>query len=169
LIIIRTDRLILSELEQKDAPFILELYNDPDFIKYIGDRGIRSLYDAEQFIETGPRASYVEHGHGLYLVQLKDGTSIGICGLLKRDTLDDPDIGFAMLPGYRKNGYSFEAAQAAMNDGRKRLRLHRIVAVTSPGNEASIRLLEKMGLAYVGLVKINESDDESNLYSMRTL
>ncbi|MBT4736829.1 MAG: GNAT family N-acetyltransferase [Candidatus Marinimicrobia bacterium] len=164
--IIETDRLTLAELQIEDAPFILELYNDPDFIKFIGDRGIGSLSNAEQFIETGPRASYAEHGHGLYLVQLKDGTSIGICGILKRDNLDDPDIGFAMLPEFRKNGYTFEAAQAAIDDGRNRLGLQRIVAIASPDNNASIRLLEKMGMRFIKKINNQNSDQINHLYTL---
>ena len=94
--IIETDRLTLAELQIEDALFILELYNDPDFIKYIGDRNIQSIVDAEKFIKIGPQASYTENDHGLYKVSLKDHTPIGICGLLKRDELDDPDIGSMM-------------------------------------------------------------------------
>ncbi|MBT3675137.1 MAG: GNAT family N-acetyltransferase [Candidatus Marinimicrobia bacterium] len=162
---IETERLTLSELETKDAPFVFELYNDPDFIKYIGDRGIGSISDGEKFIETGPRTSYAEHGHGLYLVQLKDETSIGICGILKRDNLDDPDIGFAMLPAFRKNGYTFEAAQAAIDDGRNRLGLQRIVAIASPDNNASIRLLEKMGMRFIKKINNQNSDEICHLYT----
>ena len=166
---IETERLTLSELKSKDAPFVFELYNDPDFLKYIGDRGIGSISDAELFIETGPIASYAEHGHGLYLVQLKDGTSIGICGLLKRDTLDDPDIGFAMLPKFRKNGYTFEAAIAALDDGRNRLELKRIIAITSPENEASIQLLEKMEMIDEGMVQLTDDGDACKLFSIHPI
>ncbi len=166
---IETERLTLSELTVKDAPLILALYNDPDFLKYIGDRGIRSITDAEQFIETGPQASYIEHGHGLYSVQLKDDTPIGICGLLKRDYLKDPDIGFAMLPEYRKNGYTFEAAKAAIEDGRDRLGLKRIVAVTSPDNKVSISLLEKLGLAFEKMVQLDGENNESKFFAIHYL
>ena len=166
MVIIETERLTLSKLELVDAPFIFELYNDPDFIKYIGDRGIRSLSDAKQFIETGPQASYSEHGHGLYLVQLNDGTPIGICGLLKRDTLDDPDIGFAMLPKFRNNGYTYEAALAAMNNGRNIFGYQRIVAITSPANEASNQLLIKMGLSDEGIVQLTKDGEACMLFSI---
>lgn len=162
---IETERLIISELSSKDSSFILELYNDPDFIKYISDRGIRTETDAKQFIESGPRASYAEHGHGLYLVQLKDGTSIGICGLLKRDNLDGPDIGFAMLPSYRRNGYTFEAAQAAIKDGQNRFGFERIMAITSPDNEASIKLLEKLGLSFEKIIRLSADENECKLFS----
>lgn len=162
---IETERLIISELSSKDSSFILELYNDPDFIKYISDRGIRTETDAKQFIGSGPRASYAEHGHGLYLVQLKDGISIGICGLLKRDNLDDPDIGFAMLPAYRRNGYTFEAAEAAINDGQNRFGFKRIMAITSPDNEASIKLLEKLGLSFEKIIRLSADENECKLFS----
>ncbi len=163
---IETEQLTLSELSSKDAPFILELYNDPDFLKYIGDRGIRTLTDAKQFIEDGPCSSYAEHGHGLYLVQLKSWTSIGICGLLKRENLEDPDIGFAILPAYRKNGYTFEAAKAALNDGKIRLGLKRIVAITSPENTASIQLLKKLGMNYEREIRLNHEKVETSLFSI---
>lgn len=166
MVIIKTERLTLSELSIKDAPFVFELYNDPDFLKYIGDRGVGSIADAENFIEKGSRASYVLHGHGLYLVQMKDGTSIGICGLLKKDTLDAPDIGFAVLPDYRKNGYTFEAAKAVIYDGRIRLGLKRIVAITTHENKASIRLLEKVSMLFNQKMHIKTADEGDHLYTI---
>ena len=162
--IIETDRLTLAELQIEDAPFILELYNDPDFIKYIGDRNIHSIFDAKKFIKIGPQASYTENDHGLYKVSLKDHTPIGICGLLKRDELDDPDIGFAMLPNYRKCGYTFEASVAVLNDGRNRLGLNCIIAITSPENKASIRLLNKLGMGFERMIQLAEIEYENKLF-----
>ena len=163
--VIETSRLILSELKTEDAAFILKLYNDRDFISYIGDKGIRSIKDAEKFIENGPQQSYREHRHGLYLVQLKDFTSIGICGLLKRANLDLPDIGFAILPDYRRVGFIYEASKAVIQDAKKRLLYDKIVAITSPNNNASINLLIKLGFRYKELIKIESDNKPTQLYT----
>ena len=163
--VIETSRLILSELKTEDAAFILKLYNDRDFISYIGDKGIRSIKDAEKFIENGPKQSYREHRHGLYLVQLKDFTSIGICGLLKRANLDLPDIGFAILPDYRRVGFIYEASKAVIQDAKKRLLYDKIVAITSPNNNASINLLIKLGFRYKELIKIESDNKPTQLYT----
>ena len=163
--VIETSRLILSELKTEDAAFILKLYNDRDFISYIGDKGIRSIKDAEKFIENGPKQSYREHRHGLYLVQLKDFTSIGICGLLKRVNLDLPDIGFAILPDYRRMGFIYEASKAVIQDAKKRLLYDKIVAITSPNNNESINLLIKLGFRYKELIKIESDNKPTQLYT----
>ena len=163
--VIETSRLILSELKTEDSAFILKLYNDRDFISYIGDKGIRSIKDAEKFIENGPKQSYREHRHGLYLVQLKDFTSIGICGLLKRANLDLPDIGFAILPDYRRMGFIYEASKAVIQDAKKRLLYDKIVAITSPNNNASINLLIKLGFRYKELIKIESDNKPTQLYT----
>lgn len=163
--VIETSRLILSELKTEDAAFILKLYNDRDFISYIGDKGIRSIKDAEKFIENGPKQSYREHRHGLYLVQLKDFTSIGICGLLRRANLDLPDIGFAILPDYRRMGFIYEASKAVIQDAKKRLLYDKIVAITSPNNNASINLLIKLGFRYKELIKIESDNKPTQLYT----
>ena len=163
--VIETSRLILSELKTEDAAFILKLYNDQDFISYIGDKGIKSIKDAEKFIEDGPKQSYKEHRHGLYLVQLKDFTSIGICGLLKRANLDLPDIGFAILPDYRRMGFIYEASKAVIQDAKKRLLYDKIVAITSPNNNASINLLIKLGFRYKELIKIESDNKPTQLYT----
>jgi ribosomal-protein-alanine N-acetyltransferase len=143
-----TDRLILRELTVEDAPFVLELVNDPDWLRFIGDRSIRTLGEAGAYILGGPIAMYRRLGFGLWLVELKAGTQIGICGLIKRDTLDHVDIGFAFLPAYRGQGYAFEAAVASLDYGRDILRLERIVATTTLDNAASGRLLERLGLRF---------------------
>ena len=161
---ITTPRLIICELSETDAEFILELVNDPDWLQYIGDRGVRNLEDARQYILNGPVASYREFGFGLYLTKLKpDGTPIGICGLLKRKYLKDVDIGFAFLPVFRNQGYAVEAASAVMDHGRSVLGIKTIVAITSPDNTRSIKILKKLGLRYNRDVKI--IDDVCSLYS----
>ena len=164
--VLETDRLILSELKPEDGQFILGLLNDPDFLMHIGDKGVQNLDDAVHYIETGPRVNYADHGHGLYKVSLKDGTPIGICGLLYRDNLDDPDIGFATLPEFRKNGYTLEAAKAAIKDGFDRFNYNRIVGITSKENVASIRLLGKLGLFYEKMVQIDPNGKPIQLYAI---
>src|ERR1043166_3210050 len=113
--VLETDRLLLRWLNDDDAPFILELLNDPSFIRFIGDKGVRTLDDARNYILNGPVASYEKFGYGLYATELKDGSvPIGMCGILKRDTLPHPDIGFAFLPRYWNKGYAFESAAAGV-------------------------------------------------------
>jgi RimJ/RimL family protein N-acetyltransferase len=149
---LQTDRLLLRELAVADAPFILELLNDPDWRRFIGDRGVRTLGEAGAYILEGPMAMYRRLGFGLWHVGLKDRTPIGICGLIKRETLDHVDIGFAFLPAFRGQGYGFEAAAATLDYGRDVLRLERIVATTTLDNDASGRLLEKLGLRFERLI-----------------
>ncbi|QHQ52855.1 GNAT family N-acetyltransferase [Aeromonas media] len=156
-----SERLTLRELNTDDAPFILELLNDPDFHRYIGDRGIRTLDDAENYIQQGPAVSYAQHGHGLYLVMRReDEAKLGICGLIKRDTLPCEDIGYAFLPAWRGQGYGIEAAQAAIKDGREWLGIERVIAIVTPGNERSVALLGKLGLVCSRLVRLSEDADE---------
>src|SRR5262245_8975490 len=150
-----TPRLILRRLELGDAPFILELLNDPSFLRYIGDKGVRNLDDAREYIRTGPMASYERFGFGLFLTALREGgVPIGICGLLKRDSLEDVDVGFAFLPQYWSKGYAFESASAVLAYGRQELGLGRIVAITNPDNTASMRLLGKLGLQFESLIRL---------------
>ena len=147
--LITTPRLALRELAADDAAFILELLNEPSFLQNIGDRGVRTLDDARAYIESGPRASYARHGFGLYAVALREtGETAGICGLLKRDALEDPDVGFAFLPRFWSKGYAFESAAAVLQHARTVLGLKRILAITSPGNTASIELLGKLGFRF---------------------
>jgi ribosomal-protein-alanine N-acetyltransferase len=152
--ILTTDRLVLREMDADDAPFILELLNEPSFIKNIGDRGVRTLADARRYITRGPLAGYDAHGFGLWLVELRtEETPIGICGLLKRDVLEDPDIGFAYLPEFQSKGYGFEAARAVLDHAREVLRLRRVLAIVNPDNVASARLLQKLGMSFTGIIQ----------------
>ena len=164
--ILETDRLILSELKTKDAKFIHKLYNDQDFINYIGDKGIHSVQDAVRFINTGPIQSYKNHEHGLYLVKLKDETSIGVCGLLKRDDLDLPDIGFAILPDYRRMGFIYEASKAVIEDAKNRLHLDSLFAITTPDNIGSINLLKKLGFTLKDIIKRDQNNEPIQLYAI---
>jgi RimJ/RimL family protein N-acetyltransferase len=166
MIILETDRLILSKLSLEDAEFMFELVNEPSFIRYIGDKGVRNLDDARAYIVDGPVASYERNGFGLYKVELKaSGAPIGICGLLKRDTLPDADIGFAFLPAHWSQGYAFESAAAVMNYAREALKLKRILAITSPDNQASAKLLGKIGLRFERMIKLSDDAEEIKLFS----
>lgn len=163
---IDTPRLALTGLSEADAEFIRGLLNEPSFLRWIGDRGVRTVEDAKRYIREGPAAMYARHGYGLLRVGLKpEGTPIGICGVLKRDALPDPDLGFSLLPAWWSQGYAFEAAQAALQDARDRLGLGRIVAITSPGNEASIRLLAKLGFRFECMMRLQEDAGEVRLFA----
>ena len=164
--ILETERLTLRQFSAEDAAFILELVNEPSFIQNIGDRGVRTLSDAVRYIEAGPVTSYARNGFGLYLVTLKEsGESIGMCGLIKRDALDDVDIGYAFLPRFWSKGYAVEAALAVKEQGRN-LGLTRLVAITDPANAGSIRVLEKIGFTFEKMVRLSAEDIELKLFGV---
>lgn len=164
--VMQTTRLRLRPLSASDAAFILELVNDPDWLRYIGDRGVRTLEDAERYILQGPVAMYEARGFGLYGVELLEtGALIGMCGLIKRDALEDVDIGFALLPAYRRGGYGREAAEATLAYARDVLGLPRVAAIVSPDNEASIGLLERLGLRRDGLIRLPNDTIDVALYT----
>lgn len=164
--VLETERLTLRWLIADDAVFILDLLNQPSFLKFIGDKGVRTLDDARGYINDGPMKMYRDRGHGLYAMELKGNpTTIGICGLIKRDGLDDPDIGFAVLPEYWRRGYTFEAAAAVLEHGRETLGIERIVAITSPKNVASIQLLEKLGMHREGTIRFKDDDEILPLFA----
>ncbi len=166
MIVLQTPRLNLRRLDAEDAPFIVELLNDAAFLRYIGDKRVRTLEDARQYILTGPLDSYERFGFGLYLVELKEsGVRLGICGLLKRDTLDDVDIGFAFLPLHRSKGYAVEAASAVMHHARTVLGLKRIVAVTSQNNDGSASVLGKIGFRFERLIRLPQDQEELKLFA----
>ena len=149
MLVLETERLLLRPFTNDDAPFILTLLNEPSFLQYIGDKKVRTVEDAKQYLANGPIASYERNGFGLLCVELKDSqTSIGMCGLLKRDELPDPDIGFAFLPDFWNKGFAYEAAAAVMKDAREQLNLDRILAIVNPDNYASMKLLERLGLRF---------------------
>jgi [ribosomal protein S5]-alanine N-acetyltransferase len=141
---------------------MLALLNDPAFIRNIGDRGVRTVADAESYLTAGPLASYERFGFGLYMVELKPSrASIGICGLVKRDTLPDVDIGFAFLPRFWSRGYAFESALAVRDHARNDVGLERLVAIVDPLNAGSIRVLEKLGFTFERMVRLG--DEHKNL------
>ncbi|PAE26699.1 MULTISPECIES: GNAT family N-acetyltransferase [Bacillaceae] len=157
--VLETDRLILRWLTPDDAAFILELLNEPAWIRYIGDKGVRTLEDAKNYILTGPKKMYSQFGFGLFLVERKEGSiPIGLCGLIKRDTLDNVDIGFAFLSKYQTQGYGFESASATLKYGHEQLDMERILAITSLDNYASSRLLEKIGMNYEGTITLDKEE-----------
>ena len=163
--VLETERLTLRHLTIDDASFILELLNDPSFIQNIGDRGVRTIDDACAYISNGPLASYERFGFGLFLVELKEtGVSIGMCGLIKRDALPDVDVGFAFLPQFWGTGYAFESASAVMTYGRDTLGLDRIVAIVSPDNDGSIKVLQKIGLTFERMIHWGEDGSEIKLF-----
>lgn len=163
--ILETERTILREITTDDAKFILKLLNEPSFIKYIGDRNVRSVEQAREYIESRFLVSYKDHGFGLYKVELKtDGTPIGICGFVKRESLPDADIGFAFLAQFEKQGYGFETADAIMKYGKDVLNFGRVLAIASLANESSHRLLEKLGLNFERLIKVSD-DEELKLFA----
>jgi RimJ/RimL family protein N-acetyltransferase len=157
----------MGELSFDDAEFIIELLNDESFLRFIGDKGVRTIADAQQYLRNGPMDSYRRHGFGLYLVrQVSDGARIGICGLLRRSGLDYPDVGFALLPGFRCNGYGYEAATAVLDHARTELGLKRILGITDPDNRVSIRLLEKAGFGFERRLRLTPDAPEVSLYSI---
>ena len=163
--ILETERLIVREIVENDDEFILDLLNQPTFIKYIGNRGVDTLEKAREAIESKYRQSYRENGFGLYIVELKElQTPIGFCGFVKRDGLPDADIGFAFLPQFERKGYAFESAEAVMRYGREKLNLDRVLAITTQNNHSSIRLLEKLGFTFDRLIKMPHETEELNLF-----
>mgnify|MGYP006177812117 CR=1 FL=1 len=153
--VFETERLSLRRFTLDDAEFILTLVNEPSFLRYIGDKKVRNLEDARQYILNGPVASYERNGFGLYKIELKESrTPIGMCGLLKREELPEPDIGFSLLPDFWSKGFAFEAAAAVLQDASETLGLERILAITNVDNEASIALLERLGFAFDRLIQM---------------
>ncbi len=164
--VLETERLILRRFTVEDAPFLLALLNDPAWIEFIGDRGVRTVDDARANILNVHLATYERLGFGFYLTARKsDGGPIGICGLIKREGLDDVDIGFALLSDFRAGGYAFEAARAVMAYGKNELKLTRIVGITSHNNVSSIKLLEKLGLKYERMVALPKIEGEVMLFA----
>ena len=180
-----TDRLLIREIVAEsgaDAEFILELLNAPKFIKYIGDRGVRTVEQAREFIETRYRKSYSDHGYGLYLVQiytpqwkllgmpekervemLLQNKPIGMCGFVKRDYFEFPDLGFAFLPEHEGKGYGFESATAMLEYGSNKLGFSKVLAITTQDNDASVGLLKKLGFSFDRIFK-NPEGEELNLF-----
>lgn len=168
MIVLETARLRLRHLTAEDAAFILELLNEPAWHRFIGDRGVRTLDSARAYIATGPAAMQARWGFSLGAVVLKEtGTAIGICGLIRRDTLPEVDLGFALLERWWGRGYAHEIAAAVLHHGRDVLKIPRIVAVTAPDNARSAHLLEKLGFHFERLIRFDPAKAESSLLVWR--
>jgi RimJ/RimL family protein N-acetyltransferase len=162
---IETERLSISEFALDDAPFIIELLNEPDFIRYIADRGVRDIVGAEKYLSDGPLKSYAAHGYGLYKVALKaSGEPLGMCGLIRRDTLDFPDLGYAFLARHYRRGYASEAGAAVLDHARAEQNVGRVVAITSLDNDGSIRVLENLGFRPEGVIDVPGYDTPSRYF-----
>jgi [ribosomal protein S5]-alanine N-acetyltransferase len=166
--VIQTSRVDLRELELEDAEFILELLNEPGFIRFIGDKGVRTPADARDYLSQGPIDSYARNGFGLYAACLRDGTPIGMCGLVKREGLHDPDIGFAFLSRHWSKGYAVESAGAVLGHAVEVLNLKRVVAITSPDNWSSIAVLEKIGLKFERMIRLVDHSPELKLFGTQS-
>ena len=161
-IILETERLSLREFTLQDTAFIIALVNTPSWLEFIGERNVKTTQDAQRFITENLMKSYTTHGYGLWLVALKDTqVPIGMCGLVNRDTLEDIDIGFALLPEYASKGYGFEMAVATLKHAKHTLGIHKVIAITDPKNVASIALLHKIGLQYEKTMQLSDYDTVS--------
>ena len=164
---LETERLLLQRVTLNDAGLMLAVWNDPAFIRHVGDRGIRTVAEAEVALKEGAFKLYDDYGYGPYRMSLKvAGPPIGICGLFRRDNLDDPDIGFATLPDYCGKGFAAEAARAVIAHARDDLRIRRLTAIVSPENLASVRLIQKLGMSFERGITMPGEENEISLYSM---
>jgi RimJ/RimL family protein N-acetyltransferase len=164
---LETERLTLRWLTLEDADLMLAVWNDPAFIRNVGDRGIHSIGEARETLASGAFKLYEEHGYGPYRVALASGdTAIGTCGLFRREGFDDPDIGYSILPEFCGSGYAFEAASSVLAYARSELQLARITAFISSGNVASIGLAEKLGLRFERVTRLAGEDEDVSLYSI---
>ena len=163
--VLNTERLELRWLTPDDAPMMLAVWNDPAFMRYVGDRGVRTLEQARAALDAGLFKLYQDYGYGPFRVRRReDGADLGICGLFRRDGLDEPDIGFAILPDYCGRGFAFEASVAVLDHARDALRLSCVTAIVSPQNDASIGLLEKLGLRFDRSIRMPGDDHDVSLY-----
>ena len=165
--IIETERLKLREFNSADGEMIFELLNSPGWLKYIGTRSIETTDDAINYIETKLRKGYKESGFGFYLVELKStGEKIGMSGLVKRDGLDNVDVGFALLPQFENKGYAYESTAAVMKFAKEQLKLSKLAAITVPYNTPSIKLLEKLGMKFDKKINIPGDPEDLLLYEI---
>jgi RimJ/RimL family protein N-acetyltransferase len=162
-----TNRLIISKVTLKDAPFFVDLMNTPSWLKYIGDRNIKSVEDAKNHLKKGILKSYKESGYGFYKVTQKSEPEklIGIVGLVKRKELEHTDIGFAFLPNYEGKGYGYESSVAILDMAKNKFKLDKVLAITNPDNKSSIHLLEKLGLSFQKRIKPFADNEELLLFA----
>lgn len=165
--ILQTERLQLRWMTLDDTPMMFAVWNDPAFMRFVGDRGIRTLEEAEAAMQHGPLHLYTEYGYGPFrVIRRDDGVEMGVCGLYRREGLDEPDIGFAFLPDYRGRGFGYEASVAVLDHARDVLKLPRVTAIVSPENGASIALLEKLGLRYDKAICLPGDDEDVSLFAI---
>ena len=165
--IIETERLRLREFDSTDGELIFELLNSQGWLKYIGSRSIATIDDAVNYIETKLQKGYRESGFGFYLVELKaTGVKTGMCGLVKREGLDDVDIGFALLPQYENKGYAYESSMAVIQYAKNKLKINKLAAITMPSNFTSVKLLEKLGMKFDKKISLPGDPEELFLYKM---
>lgn len=166
-LILKTERLVLRKITEEDAEFILDLLNQPSFIKYIGDRNVQTREQAAKYIENRMMISYEQYEFGMYLVELIEAKiPIGVCGFVKREFLPDTDIGFAFLQDFERKGFGFESAKAVMEYGKSELRFKRVLAIASQNNTGSHKLLEKLGFEYEHLIKLPHDEEELKMFSV---
>jgi RimJ/RimL family protein N-acetyltransferase len=164
--VIETERLNLREMSGADAGFVLEVLNDPGFIRYVGDRGVRTIGDAERYIEERFAESYRRNGFGLWLVEAKgEGVPVGMCGLVTRKELNVVEVGYAFLPPFRGKGYAHEAAAATADYARRVLGLSRLYAIVNPDNHVSVRVLEKLGMKFERPVRLSGEESDVKLFA----
>jgi RimJ/RimL family protein N-acetyltransferase len=169
MIICDSNRLSIRQLKLSDAEFMVELLNEESFIRYIADKNVRSIADAEKHLEEGPLASYKKWGFGLYLVELKtSNVALGLCGLLKREELEGPDLGFAFLPKHCGQGYAVEAATRVLQHELYAHSLQSILAITRPDNHSSNQLLRKVGFVQTGVIDLYDSQNNFYQYTAIT-
>jgi RimJ/RimL family protein N-acetyltransferase len=167
--VLETDRLLLRRFtaDPAELEFVLRLVNEPSYLQNIGDKGVRTLEQAASYLREGPIKSYQLHGHGLYLVVLKESQLLaGICGLIKRDQFKDVDLGYAFLPEFWSQGFAFEAASAVRDYGQRTLGLARLIALVSPANAPSIKLLKKLGFSFSETVKMEPGGAVADVYQL---
>jgi [ribosomal protein S5]-alanine N-acetyltransferase len=164
--LIDTNRLVIRKITEQDFHFIFRLLNEPSWIKYIGDKGIKTEDDAKNYIKTGPIQMYKDFGFGLFIVTLKENAvPIGLCGLIKRPSLENIDLGYAFLPEYTGKGYAFEATKAVIQYGKEQLSIDKIVAITTIDNLNSEKVLLKLGFSFDSLIKENNASKELKLFT----
>lgn len=167
--ILETERLVLRQFTLDDAQFMLDLLNTPTWLRFIGDRGVRTLEDAENYLKNGSIKSYEINGFGFYaVIEKTTQLPIGMCGLIKRDNLDDIDIGFAFMPDLIGNGFGYESAKATLDYSINQLKIKRLIAIVNPDNEASIALIKKIGMQFERMIPWGESQQELMLFAIES-
>ncbi len=162
-----TDRLRMRRMTEDDAGHMLAIWNDPGFVRFVGDRGIRGETQARRAMRDGILKLYADHGYGPYLLESLDGGSpMGICGLFKRENLDHPDLGYSLLPDFRGRGYALEAARAVLAHARDELGISEILAIVSPANTRSTQLLEKVGMTFRRKLRMPDDERDVALYGV---